>query len=164
MKTTINYRYLLLLTLTAALGGFLFGYDTAVVSGAIGFLKVHFQLTADLTGWAASSLLVGCMFGAMAAGPAGDRFGRKPSLILCALLFAASSLASALPGSLAQFAWSRFAGGVAIGAASIGSGRRQLPSFSRATTCSSHCWPCQVRRRAVRRFAISVTVFGATSN
>jgi hypothetical protein len=46
---------------------------------------------------------------------------------------------------------------------SIGSGRRQLPSFNRATTCSSHCWPCQVRRRAVRRFVISVTAFGATS-
>ena len=49
-------------------------------------------------------------------------------------------------------------------ARSIGSGRRQLPSFSRAMTCSFHCWPCPVRRRAVRRFVISVTVFGATSN
>ena len=47
---------------------------------------------------------------------------------------------------------------------SIGSGRRQLPSFSRASTCSSQCWPCQVRRRAARRFAISVTAFGAISN
>ncbi|MCX7871703.1 MAG: sugar porter family MFS transporter [Verrucomicrobiae bacterium] len=111
--------YVVLISLVAAFGGFLFGYDTAVVSGAIGFLKTHFKLTADLTGWAASSMLVGCMVGAMLSGPLGDRLGRKWSLSLCGLLFAVSSLASALPQSLGQFAWARFAGGVAIGAASI---------------------------------------------
>ena len=111
--------YLLMLSLTAALGGLLFGYDTAVVSGAIGFLKDHFQLSADLTGWAASSLLVGCMVGASLGGPLGDYLGRKPSLLLCGLLFALSSVASALPDTLSQFAWARFAGGVAIGAASM---------------------------------------------
>jgi MFS transporter, SP family, arabinose:H+ symporter len=116
---TFNLGYILLLSFVAAFGGFLFGYDTAVVSGAIGFLKTHFQLNADLTGWAASSMLVGCMFGAMAAGPLGDRIGRKASLILCGLLFAVSSFASAVPNSLSQFAWARFAGGLAIGAASI---------------------------------------------
>ena len=79
----------------------------------------YFQLSADLTGWAASSLLVGCMVGAAVAGPLGDRFGRKWSLILCAALFAVSSVASALPATLEQFAWSRFAGGIAIGAASM---------------------------------------------
>lgn len=119
MNRQFNVGYLLLISLVAAFGGFLFGYDTAVVSGAIGFLKAHFQLSAELTGWAASSLLVGCMVGAMAGGPLGDRFGRKPSLIFCAALFALSSAASALPHSLAAFAWSRFAGGVAIGAASM---------------------------------------------
>jgi SP family arabinose:H+ symporter-like MFS transporter len=119
MPSEHNYRYLLLLTFAASLGGFLFGYDTAVVSGAIGFLKAHFRLNADLTGWAASSLLVGCMVGAAIAGPAGDRWGRKWSLVLCAALFALSSLASALPVTLEQFAWSRFAGGVAIGGASM---------------------------------------------
>ncbi len=119
MENQHNYRYLLPLTCAAALGGFLFGYDTAVVSGAIGFLKTHFQLSADLTGWAASSLLVGCMVGAVVAGPVGDRFGRKWSLVFCAALFALSSIASAVPTTLAQFAWSRFAGGVAIGAASM---------------------------------------------
>ncbi len=119
MNPQPNYRYLLLLTVAAALGGFLFGYDTAVVSGAIGFLRNHFHLSADLTGWAASSLLVGCMAGAMIAGPVGDRFGRKWSLVFCAGIFAVSSVASALPHSLAQFAWSRFAGGVAIGGASM---------------------------------------------
>ncbi len=105
--------------MVAALGGLLFGYDTAVVSGAIGFLSRRFNLSAELTGWAASSMLVGCMAGAALAGPIGDRFGRKPSLIVCAALFTLSSLASALPDSLGPFAWARFAGGVAIGAASM---------------------------------------------
>src|SRR5689334_7032983 len=96
-SATYNLGYILLISMVAAFGGFLFGYDTAVVSGAIGFLTKEFQLTAELTGWAASSLLVGCMAGAMLGGPLGDRFGRKPSLVFCALLFALSSLASALP-------------------------------------------------------------------
>lgn len=118
-QATGKAGYILLISLVAAFGGFLFGYDTAVVSGAIGFLTREFNLTAELTGWAASSLLVGCMAGAMLGGPLGDRFGRKPSLIFCALLFAASSLASALPHALGPFTWARFAGGVAIGAASM---------------------------------------------
>src|SRR4051794_39661941 len=99
-KTSFNLRYILLISLVAAFGGFLFGYDTAVVSGAIGFLTKEFQLTAELTGWAASSLLVGCMAGAILGGPVGDRIGRKPSLVLCAALFAVSSLASAFPHAL----------------------------------------------------------------
>ncbi len=111
--------YVILISLVAAFGGFLFGYDTAVVSGAIGFLKEHFKLTADLTGWAASSMLIGCMIGAMIAGPAGDKIGRKWSLVFCGLLFAISSIGAAIPDRLAYFAWARFAGGIAIGAASI---------------------------------------------
>ena len=118
-KSEGSRSYLLMLSLTAALGGFLFGYDTAVVSGAIGFLQKHFQLSADLTGWAASSLLVGCMVGAVLGGPLGDYLGRKPSLVLCGVLFAISSLASAMPHTLSQFAWARFAGGISIGAASM---------------------------------------------
>ncbi len=119
MKSQTTIGYLLPICSVAALGGFLFGYDTAVVSGAIGFLTKHLRLTAGLTGWAASSLIVGCMAGAALGGPIGDRFGRKPSLIFCAVLFALSSLASALADSLAAFAWARFVGGLAIGASSI---------------------------------------------
>lgn len=113
------YGYVLLISLVAALGGFLFGYDTAVVSGAIGFLRARFELTAELTGWAASSLLVGCMVGAAAGGPLGDRFGRKWALAACAVVFMASAVASALANTLSVFAQARFAGGLAIGAASI---------------------------------------------
>jgi SP family arabinose:H+ symporter-like MFS transporter len=117
--TSLNLRYVLLISLVAAFGGFLFGYDTAVINGAIGYLTKHFHLSAELTGWAASSLLVGCMIGAMVSGPMGDRVGRRTSLVFCAALFTVSSVASALSHSLAAFAWARFAGGVAIGAASM---------------------------------------------
>jgi SP family arabinose:H+ symporter-like MFS transporter len=118
-KTSVNWRYLFLITLVAAFGGFLFGYDTAVVAGAIRFLEKRFELSAGLTGWAASSMLVGCMAGALIAGPMGDRFGRKISLLFSAVLFALSSLASAIPDSLSAFAMARFAGGLAIGSASM---------------------------------------------
>jgi len=114
-----HMRYMIIISLVAALGGFLFGYDTAVISGAIGFLQERFHLGADLTGWAASSLLVGCIFGAAGGGLLGDRFGRRKSLIACAFVFALSGIASAMAGSLAGFAWARFMGGLAIGAASI---------------------------------------------
>jgi SP family arabinose:H+ symporter-like MFS transporter len=114
-----SLKYLLLLTAVAALGGLLFGYDTAVISGAVGFLQGHFQLSAGLKGWAASSALVGCMVGAMFGGPLSDRYGRKKILFFCAMLFAFSGLASALPRTLTQFVWARFAGGLAIGAVSV---------------------------------------------
>jgi SP family arabinose:H+ symporter-like MFS transporter len=111
--------YLLLIACSGALGGLLFGYDTAVISGAIGFLKEHFSLTADMTGWAASSLLIGCMAGAVVGGPLGDRFGRKPMLMLCALVFALSGLGSALSPNLVAYTWSRLFGGMGIGAVSV---------------------------------------------
>jgi len=114
-----SLRYLMLLTVVAALGGLLFGYDTAVISGAVGFLQAHFQLSAGLKGWAASSALIGCMVGAMVGGPLSDRYGRKKILLLCAVLFACSGIASALPRTLTQFVWARFAGGFGIGAVSV---------------------------------------------
>jgi MFS transporter, SP family, arabinose:H+ symporter len=111
--------YLFLIACCGAMGGFLFGYDTAVISGAIGFLKEHFKLAADMTGWAASSLLIGCMAGAVAGGPLGDRFGRKPMLIVCAVIFAISGFGSAFADSLSVYTWSRLLGGMAIGAVSV---------------------------------------------
>jgi SP family arabinose:H+ symporter-like MFS transporter len=72
--------YLALLVVSAALGGLLFGYDTAVVSGAEKLLQKHFALDAMQTGWAASCVLVGCLFGALIAGPVADLLGRKKVL------------------------------------------------------------------------------------
>ncbi len=119
MKPTSHYRYILLCTFAASLGGFLYGYDTAVVSGAIGFLKIHFQLSPKLTGWAVSCLLVGAIIGSAGSGFIGDRYGRKWSLFGCALLFGGSSILSACANSIVLFTMARFIGGIAIGATSM---------------------------------------------
>ncbi|MFM8373440.1 MAG: MFS transporter, partial [Bacteroidota bacterium] len=118
-QDTTNMRTVYLLTAVAALGGLLFGYDTAVISGAIGYLKIRFELSAVMTGWAASSAIIGCIFGAMFAGWASDRFGRKKVLIVTAILFLVSAIGAAVPESLTQFAVFRFIGGLGIGAASM---------------------------------------------
>lgn len=122
MKTTSTQgssAYILLLAGVGALGGLLFGYDTAVISGAVGFLQQHFHLNAGLTGWAASSVLVGCMIGAMGGGPLGDRFGRKPMILASALLFALSGILTAMAATLDSYVTARLLGGIAIGAVSV---------------------------------------------
>jgi MFS transporter, SP family, arabinose:H+ symporter len=119
IKDMTNMRTVYMLTAVAALGGLLFGYDTAVISGAIGFLKIKFELSPAMTGWAASSAIIGCIFGAMFAGWSSDRFGRKKVLILTAILFAVSAIGAALPSTLTEFAIYRFIGGLGIGAASM---------------------------------------------
>jgi sugar porter (SP) family MFS transporter len=111
--------YVMTLTLIAALGGLLFGYDTAVISGAIGFLRTHFGLSAAETGWAASSALVGCILGAGMAGKISDTFGRRRALMLAAVLFTVSGVWSALPATITEFNIARILGGVGIGMASL---------------------------------------------
>lgn len=102
-----------------ALGGLLFGYDTGVINGVIGFLAARFELTPLMKGWAVSNVLIGCMVGASMAGMLSDRFGRKKILILSAILFAISAISSALPRNLTEFVIARFIGGVGVGMASI---------------------------------------------
>ncbi len=114
-----NWLVISLLSSAAALGGFLFGFDTAVISGAVGALKLHFHLDNSLTGWAVSSVLIGCLAGAAIGGPLSDLFGRKALLLACAIVFAISGLASAFAGTLAEFATARILGGLAIGAVSV---------------------------------------------
>lgn len=111
--------YIATLSLIAALGGLLFGYDTAVISGAIGFMKTKFNLSSMMTGWAASSALVGCIFGAMFAGVLSDRFGRKKIMILTAILFFTTAVWSSIPVGLFDFIIARILGGLAVGAASM---------------------------------------------
>ncbi|GJM33860.1 MAG: arabinose-proton symporter [Saprospiraceae bacterium] len=116
---TYNKKYVYLLTASAALGGLLFGYDTAVISGAIGFLQTKFVLSAAMKGWAASSAIIGCIIGAMIAGTLSGRFGRKKILILTAVLFGVSAVGSALPETLSVFVAARLIGGIGVGAASM---------------------------------------------
>jgi SP family arabinose:H+ symporter-like MFS transporter len=114
-----SQRYVWLVCGIAAIAGLLFGFDIAVINGAVVFLRVQFHLTDFETEFAVSSLLVGCIVGAALAGWCSDRYGRKRVLSFSALLFAASSLGAALPQDFLQFGIARFIGGVAIGIASM---------------------------------------------
>jgi SP family xylose:H+ symportor-like MFS transporter len=111
--------FLLLITSVAALGGLLFGYDTAVISGAIGLLETHFGLTSAQTGWAASSALAGCVLGSAVAGTGADRFGRRRFLLLAGICFLASALGTAMAPSFFTFTLFRILGGVGVGIASL---------------------------------------------
>src|SRR6266851_2007297 len=93
--------YLWTITLAAAMGGLLFGYDWVVIGGARQFYEAYFQLTSEqLIGWANSSALVGCFVGSFAAGYLGDRFGRRRVLLVSAILFAISSGLTRQPESV----------------------------------------------------------------
>jgi MFS transporter, SP family, arabinose:H+ symporter len=116
---TTNFRLIVFVSAVTAIGGFLFGYDTAVISGAIGFLKTHFALSDVQMGWAGGSAIIGCIPGALIAGFLTDRYGRKRILILCALLFAISGIFSAIPRTFTEFILARFLGGLGIGISSI---------------------------------------------
>jgi sugar porter (SP) family MFS transporter len=113
-----SVRYLYLPAAVAAIGGLLFGFDTAVINGAIVFLKRQFALTDAQTEFGASSLLLGCVFGATLAAFTSDRLGRKKLLLAAAALFTVSSIGTALALNLSQFVLARLLGGLAIGLAS----------------------------------------------
>lgn len=115
----VSHMYAWLVCGVAAIAGLLFGFDIAVINGAVVFLRAQFHLTDFDTELAVSFLLIGCIAGAAIAGWLSDRYGRKPVLSFSALLFAASSLGAALPHTFAQFGAARFVGGVAIGVASM---------------------------------------------
>ncbi|HYK36299.1 sugar porter family MFS transporter [Alloacidobacterium sp.] len=103
----------------AALAGLLFGFDIAVINGALVFLRDQFHLSDFSTELAASSLLAGCIAGALIAGWLSDRYGRRSVLAASGLLFAVSSVGAALPRNFIEFGIARFAGGIAIGIASM---------------------------------------------
>lgn len=114
-----SIRFVLFATSVAAIGGFLFGYDTAVINGANSYLTAFMHLDLAQQGKATSSAIAGCIPGAMFAGFLSDRFGRKKLLFSCALLFAISGLLSAIPNTLGQFLLARFISGLGIGASSM---------------------------------------------
>lgn len=114
-----NLKYVYRCTVVAAVGGLLFGYDTAVIAGAIGFIQTKYNLSPAMTGWVASCALIGCVAGAMFAGTLSDRIGRKKVLMLSAVLFAVSSLGIMIPLHLNYFIFFRMIGGLGIGVASM---------------------------------------------
>jgi len=111
--------YVLFLAAIAAISGFLFGFDTAVINAVLLFLRRQFALSNIQTEWAASALLLGCLFGAAGASLIGDRIGRRKSLLLAAILFATSTVGAALAHSVTVFSIGRLVGGLAIGLASV---------------------------------------------
>lgn len=114
-----SIAYLFGACLVAALGGLLFGYDTGVINGSLQFVQVKFELSPAMKGFAASSALIACIFGAGFAGTLSDYLGRKKVLILSAILFLISAIGTALAPSLLQFVIFRFIGGLGVGAASM---------------------------------------------
>lgn len=119
MTQSINTRYVAFLAATAALGGLLFGFDIAIITGAGPFITRQFDLDDIRLGWAFSSLLFGCVLGCFFAGRLADRYGRKNLLISVAALFAVTSVATALAPSFILFVTARFLGGLAVGGVSL---------------------------------------------
>ena len=111
--------YVLSVTLVAALGGLIFGFDTAIVAGATRYMKEQFSLNALQEGWAVSVVLIGCMFGAGLAGPISDRMGRRRLMLVSAILFLVSAVGCALPRTITAFVIFRFVGGLGIGSAAV---------------------------------------------
>lgn len=111
--------YLAGVCLAASLGGLLFGFDTAVISGTFKFVKAQFALSDFQEGWFGSSALVGCILGAAAAGALSDRFGRKLILVLAAAFFFVSALGSTVPPDFQVLIVARIVGGLGVGMASV---------------------------------------------
>lgn len=111
-------RYTILIAAVAALGGLLFGFDTAVIAGTLSSLKSYFHLSDAAIGLVVAAASIGCIPGAFFAGRMADHFGRKNMMIVTALLFIIAALCSAIAGSFIQLTVYRFIGGIAIGMAS----------------------------------------------
>ena len=119
MQNKYNWGFLIGISLISAMGGYLFGFDFAVITGGLPFLRDQFGLDAVGEGFTTGSLALGCMLGSIAAGSISDKYGRKPGLMLAAAIFALSSLSMSLAPNLNFFIVSRFFAGIGVGMASM---------------------------------------------
>lgn len=131
----------------AALGGFLFGFDMALISGILPFVEKQFQLSAFQEGWFVSSALVGCILGVAVSGELGDRFGRKKLLMASAVLFVLSAIGCTLFVSFPSIIAARILGGVGVGIAS-----NIVPIYI------SEIAPAKIRGRLVTYYQLAVTL------
>lgn len=139
--------YLTFVCSVSALGGVLFGFDTAVISGTLTSLKKQFALGTAMEGWLVSSALVACALGAIVAGSLADRLGRKLVLLFSGLLFVICSVGCMLTWNLDVLIWSRFVGGLGVGLASMVS-----PLYI------SEISPAHLRGRMVTLFQFAITI------
>ena len=147
-----SLQYAFLVALVAAFGGFLFGYDLHVIVGGQLFWKPYFGLSDSAYGFAMASAMIGCIFGPSLGPLMIDRFGRRTTLMFCAVLFGASALGTALPNDILTFNIFRIVGGLAIGLASVAS-----PMYI------AEIAPPKFRGRLGLMFQIAVTI-GSTSS
>ncbi|GGX62676.1 MFS transporter [Litorimonas cladophorae] len=118
-QSKANSSFILLITIVATLGGFLFGYDSGVINGTVDGLQQAFNSDSVGTGFSVSSMLLGSAVGAFFAGWLADKFGRRNMLMVAAVLFIISAWGSGIAGSPAAFVFYRIIGGLAVGAASV---------------------------------------------
>ncbi len=111
--------FVILITLVATIGGFLFGFDSGVINGTVDGLKTAFNSDSVATGFNVASMLLGCAAGAFAAGRLADRFGRRNILLVAAVFFTISAWGSGIANGSAEFIFYRVLGGLAVGAASV---------------------------------------------
>ncbi|HBK94144.1 MAG TPA: MFS transporter, partial [Porphyromonadaceae bacterium] len=147
MSNVNNIGYVTFLSVVAALGGFLFGYDTAVISGTVSQVSTQFSLTSLQSGWYVGCALVGSIIGVLFAGTLSDGFGRKRTMILSAILFTLSAVGCAISSNLDQLVLYRIIGGVGIGIVSI-----VCPLYISEVSPASH------RGRMVSLYQLAVTV------
>jgi len=139
--------YLGAVCLVASIGGLLFGFDTAVISGTVTSVKAQYLLSDLQEGWFGSSALVGCILGAAVAGLISDRFGRKPALLASALFFLLSALVAAVAPDFNWLVWGRIIGGLGVGIASVAA-PMYISEFS----------PPGIRGRLVAFYQLSIVV------
>jgi MFS transporter, SP family, sugar:H+ symporter len=148
----LNLLYVTLVAGAAALGGFLFGFDSAVINGAVTGIQAGFRSSSLGTGFAVASILLGCAVGAVVAGTLADRIGRRAVMLLTSVIFAATAVWAGLAGTATAFTVARFLSGIGVGAASV-----VCPAYIAETS------PARFRGRlaSLQQLGIVVGIFAA---
>ena len=119
MTKSVNMGYVVFLSIVAAIGGILFGYDTAVISGTTDIVSAQFGLDELATGWYVGCALIGSIIGVLCAGMLSDGIGRKKTMLIAALMFSISAIGCAVSADFTQLVVFRMIGGFGIGVVSI---------------------------------------------
>lgn len=151
LRNTHSFWYIVIISAAAGMAGLLYGYDTAVISGAIGFLQELYDLSPAMEGFVISSIMIGGIIGVAVSGYISDAYGRKKILMVAAILFAISAIGSALAASVEMLIGARIIGGIGIGLAS-----------ALAVTYITECAPAAIRGRLSSMYQL-FTVIGISA-